>query len=61
MTVLRRGIVSLALMNPMPVSDSCVEDISASMTLLFMRMGAFAVGACWSRVIGSCGLSLKNK
>jgi len=43
-SVVRMGTASLALINPEPVSDSCTDDITASMILLLTRMGALSGG-----------------
>ena len=49
--VVRIGTASLALMNPDPVSDSWTEDMTASIILLFTRIGALCgggvIGADW--------------
>ena len=40
------GIASLALLKLESVSDSCADDITASMTLLVTRTGVFVGGGC---------------
>ena len=54
------GIAPLALLKPAPVSDSCADDMTASITLLVTSTGALVGGACWSGVFGRVGSSLKN-
>lgn len=55
------GTASFALMKPEPVSDSCTEDITASMTLELTRIGAFRGGAGSVGLMGSFGLSERKK
>ena len=55
------GTASFALIKPDPVSDSCTEDMTASITLELTRMGALRGGAGSVGLIGSLGLSERKK
>ena len=49
--------VSLAFRNPMPVSASWAEDMTAVITLLLTRMGPLSGGGGSSGLMGRDGLS----
>ena len=55
------GTASFALMKPLPILDSCTEDITASITFELTRMGALRGGDGSDNVMGSFGLLERKK
>ena len=53
------GTYSSVFIKPDPVSDSYIEDITASIILLFMRTGSLSMGGGSSGFKGIFGLSVK--
>ena len=57
--VVPRGTSYFAFIKPDPVSDSWMEENTASIIFLLMRTGALSGGGGSSGLMGSFGLSVK--
>ena len=58
-SVMRHGIISFAVMNPVLFSASCAEDMTASIILEMTRTWPLGVGVGESNRMGNRGLLLR--